>query len=81
MLDLTDLISNHDNFLQPLIRSLFLQPLSTSNVPDIGVINSSSLNKGVQYFHKLREGLRERFQFLDIIVCNFTFYIITSCVP
>jgi len=55
-------LSNDDDFLQPLTPSLFLQPLSSSDVPDIDVINSSSLNKRVRYLQKVRKGLRERFQ-------------------
>lgn len=48
--------------LQPLTLSLFIQEVKDSSVPDLEVLDSTSLNKHYHYRQKLKVDLRNRFR-------------------
>ncbi|XP_054287987.1 uncharacterized protein LOC129003716 [Macrosteles quadrilineatus] len=58
---LTYMSDDYDT-LQPLTPSVFLQPIVKSDVHDLDIVDSTTLNKRVRYLQSLRQNLRSRFK-------------------
>ncbi|XP_054282052.1 uncharacterized protein LOC128999514 [Macrosteles quadrilineatus] len=58
---LTYMSDDYDT-LQPLTPSVFLQPIVKSDIHDLDIVDSTTLNKRVRYLQSLRQNLRSRFK-------------------
>lgn len=51
-----------DDSLKPLTPMMFLQPLTSTDIPDLDQIDTTNLNVRLNYLQKLRNDFRQRFR-------------------